>query len=88
MAVTMKDYSQWKRGLYPPAWVENDYSDNAAIETEHGLVFAFIYFFDDYSQVRLVSNGVVHVRVWNKAWGRKTMSRLAREFAEEINNHE
>lgn len=85
MNVTMKDYIDSEYMIYPPWWRKNDMGVSmAAIETQHGIVYAEIFSYDDYTKLCFVHNGRTHTRSWNRSWGRKTAVRLAREMADDI----
>ena len=85
--VKMVDYSQNDYSVKSdwPWWRENGSGvQSASAATEHGLVTMEIYTRDNFTRLEFAHDGRFYTRTWQRAWGKKTAVRLAREFAKQV----
>ena len=79
---SQNDYSVKSYWLW---WRENGSGvQSASAATEHGLVTMEIYTNDNFTRLGFAHNGRFYTRTWQRAWGKKTAVRLAREFAKQV----
>lgn len=72
---------------YAPDWIVNERHDTerAAVKTYYGFVSALRTLDEwEYTRLEFVWNGRLYQRIWHRSWGRQTITRLAREFAEDV----
>lgn len=96
MSIKTTDYEQqefaaWLRGFKITEVIGDDWQQVFYnIHTGSGIVVAMScseyseYGKSDKTIMEFIWNGRLYIREWNRAWGGKTITRLAREMVEEI----
>lgn len=84
--VKMTDYNQWSNPINRAERTRCFDDEFQYIVTTHGIVVSWRLKGHALTRLEFVWTGRHFVRVWEREWGDKTISRLAREMAEEITN--
>lgn len=93
MAVKTSDYKQDNLAVWPHRITIDEHSNADGrdslhmIHTKYGFVFGRSYQYDAHGESTFLSfiwRGREYNRRWWRCWGNKTITRLARQMAEEI----